>query len=326
MLQTPPRFTDPTLPPLDEADRRLVALLAADGRASGRELAQATGLSEANVSRRLARLFEEKSVRVAGFVPPEYLGYHSQFALFLRARTDSEALAKRLAEHPAFNMVMTCYGLCDVIAYGAAAHGSDLIALLDKHIYGQQDIGSVELRSVIMFNDPARQPNAPDATSAPRPLDATDRRIIEEVQREGRISFTDLATTINISPTSAADRFRRLLADGIIRILGMPDPYRVGLLLTGYMHVRPSRPTAEVIRALQAYPELSFFVLMSGPRAVACEFQVRDTRHFDELCRRVLSTPGVADIETCIHRKVHCMSFAREIRTPVQEPRAVAAG
>ena len=74
MLHSPPRFSDPSLPPLDEADRKIIDILMLDGRASGRELAQQTGISEANVSRRLARLIEEKSVRVLGFVPPEFLG------------------------------------------------------------------------------------------------------------------------------------------------------------------------------------------------------------------------------------------------------------
>ena len=78
MLRSPPRYTNPALPPLDESDRKIIDCLMRDGRASGRELAQSTGISEANVSRRLARLLEERSVRILGFVPPECLGMHVQ--------------------------------------------------------------------------------------------------------------------------------------------------------------------------------------------------------------------------------------------------------
>ena len=93
MFRSPPRFSDPTLPPLDEADRRLIELLMADGRASGRDLAQRSGISEANVSRRLARLLQERSVRIVAFVPPECLGLPMQFITMIRTRGDVDAVA-----------------------------------------------------------------------------------------------------------------------------------------------------------------------------------------------------------------------------------------
>ena len=63
IMSTPPKEFSPDLPPLDEADRKLIELLCEDGRMSGRDIAQRSGLSEANVSRRLARLVDEGSVR-----------------------------------------------------------------------------------------------------------------------------------------------------------------------------------------------------------------------------------------------------------------------
>lgn len=326
MLQTPPRFTNPELPPLDDADRKLISLLLRDGRASGRELAMATGISEANVSRRLARLFEEQSIRVVGFVPAEYLGYHVQFALFLRSRSDPETLAKRLAALPHFNMVMTTFGFCDVIAYGIAQHGPALAAILDQCVHGQSDVAESDMRVVLGFTEPTFQPEAPGATSSPRPLDATDRRIIRQVQADGRVSFTDLAAAIGISPTSAADRFRRLVSDGIVRILGLPDPYRVGLLLTGYMHIKVDRAAGAVQKHLAAMPELGFKVQLSGEWPIACELMVRDDAHLDDLQKRVMAIPGVHEIRVALHRRVHRMSFVHEhIGAPEPEPVAAPA-
>ncbi|MBL9141163.1 MAG: Lrp/AsnC family transcriptional regulator [Phycisphaerae bacterium] len=264
------------------------------------------------MSRRLARLFEEKSIRVVGFVPPEYLGYHMQAALFLRSRSDPETLAKRLAALPQFTMVMTAFGFCDVIAYGIAQHGPALAALLDSHIHGQPDVAESDMRVILGFAEPALQPGAPGATSAPRPLDSTDRRIIREVQSDGRVSFTDLATAIGISPTSAADRFRRLVTDGIVRVLGMPDPRRVGLLLTGYMHFKVDQSSTAVISGLSKLPEIGFVTIMSGEWPVACEFMVRNDAHLDDLQKRVMATPGVHEIRVALHRHVHRMSMVFE--------------
>jgi Lrp/AsnC family transcriptional regulator for asnA, asnC and gidA len=117
MFRSPPRFSDPALPPLDEADRRLIELLMADGRASGRDLAQRSGVSEANVSRRLARLIEERSIRIAAFVPPELLGFGAGLVLCIRLRGDGDPLAQALLGRPEFLLVSSSYGAWDMLVY-----------------------------------------------------------------------------------------------------------------------------------------------------------------------------------------------------------------
>src|SRR5688500_6470611 len=49
-----------------------------------------------------------------------------------------------------------------------------------------------------------------------RGMDATDREILGELMRNGRISFRDLGAAVGLSANAAADRVRRLLGDGII--------------------------------------------------------------------------------------------------------------
>ena len=51
----------------------------------------------------------------------------------------------------------------------------------------------------------------------PRPaLDATDHRILEQLQRDGRISVADLARAISLSASATAERLRRLTDTGVI--------------------------------------------------------------------------------------------------------------
>jgi Lrp/AsnC family transcriptional regulator for asnA, asnC and gidA len=291
-----------------------VDLLVKDGRASGRELALATGISEANVSRRLARLFEERSVRVTGFVAPEYLGYHVQFAAFLRARSDPNSLAARLAATSHFTMVMTAFGFCDVIAYGLAENSGRLMAIADECIFGQTDIAEVDLNIVLNLSEPCAQLGAPSHGADPRPLDETDRAIIRAARADGRISYTELAAAVGISPTSAADRFRRLVSEGVVRILGLPDPRRVGLNLTGYLHVKVNQPVREVRERIAAQDEIGFTATMSGAWPIGCEFMVRDDAHLDDLQHRIMALPGVAELRMALHRRVHRMGPVAPVR------------
>lgn len=309
MLRSPPRYSDPSLPPLDEADVKLVHMLLSDGRASGRDLAQRTGLSEANVSRRLARLIDERSVRIIGFVPPEYLGLSVQFATYIRVRGDVDSVAADMSRHPAFSFISAGFGAWDLILFGVAPDSPSVTSILDEAVLSHPNVHLAETRTVLEFADPTRKVEAHHALHAPRDIDATDRQIIRQVQADGRMSFTDIATNAGISATSAADRFRKLSSDGILRILALPDPTRIGLNLSGIMCLQVSRPAREVIARLAACPEISFLSVMTGSHPVAFEFNVRDGAHFDDLRARILRTEGVLTDQTTVHRKLHRQSF-----------------
>jgi len=309
MLRSPPRYSDPSLPPLDEADVKLVQLLLSDGRASGRDLAQRTGLSEANVSRRLARLIDERSVRIIGFVPPEYLGLSVQFATYIRVRGDVDSVASDMSRHPAFSFISAGFGAWDLILFGVAPDSPSVTTILDEAVLAHPNVHLAETRTVLEFADGTRKVDPLHAMRPPRDIDATDRQIIREVQADGRMSFTDIANSTGISATSAADRFRKLSADGILRVLTLQDPTRIGLNLSGIMCLQVSRPAREVVARLAAFPEVSFLSVMTGSHPVAFEFNVRDGAHFDDLRARLLRTEGVLTDQTTVHRKLHRQSF-----------------
>jgi DNA-binding Lrp family transcriptional regulator len=309
MLRSPPRYSDPSLAPLDEADRKLIAMLASDGRASGRDLAQQTGISEANVSRRLARLIDERSVRVVGFVPPACLGLSVQFSAYVRVRGDIDAAAAEILKHPEFTYVSASFGEWDLILGGVASDANSMVALLDRALTANPLFHGVETRVVLEYADAGQSQPLAGGPAADREVDRTDRQIIRHVQGDGRISFTDIAQHIGISATSAADRFRRLVADRVVRILTLPDPARVSLNLSGVFSVSASRPSREVTHTLAAMPEISFLCVTTGTSPVQGEFQVRDGAHFDELRARIMGVPGIKDVRVSLLRKLYRHSF-----------------
>jgi Lrp/AsnC family transcriptional regulator for asnA, asnC and gidA len=310
MFRSPPRFSDPSLPPLDEADRRLVDLLIADGRASGRDLAQRSGISEANVSRRLARLIEERSIQIAAFVPPELLGFGAGFVAYVKLRGDGEALAQSLLARPEVVWVSSSYGAWDMIVYMVTKSLSEAGRLVDESILGHPAVHSLETRTVIRFEDPWHGITAEQADGAARQIDDTDLMIIRQVQHDGRQSFTEIANNTGISATSAADRFRRLVADGIVRIVTMPDPARIGLGISAVGTARVSRPVRAVITDLARVEGIGFFTILAGSHQVGFEIGARDEAHLDAVRTAILEIPGVQDVSFSIHRKVYRQSFA----------------
>lgn len=72
-------------------------------------------------------------------------------------------------------------------------------------------------------------------------MDQTDWRIVEELQRDGRLSFNKLAQRVNLSSPAVAERVRRLEESGVITgYRAQVDPVRVGLPLTAFVQMRCS--------------------------------------------------------------------------------------
>ncbi|MFM7533089.1 MAG: Lrp/AsnC family transcriptional regulator [Rubrivivax sp.] len=73
-------------------------------------------------------------------------------------------------------------------------------------------------------------------------LDATDRRILAQLQQGGRISNLDLAQAVGLSPAQCHRRHRRLEEQGFIRSYeARLDAARLGLSVMAYVHVTMER-------------------------------------------------------------------------------------
>jgi Lrp/AsnC family leucine-responsive transcriptional regulator len=78
------------------------------------------------------------------------------------------------------------------------------------------------------------------------PLDRTDVRILEELQKEGRRPVVELAEAIGLSPTPCARRVRLLEESGVIQgYTAVIDPARLGLRVQAFVQVKLERHTDE---------------------------------------------------------------------------------
>ena len=80
-------------------------------------------------------------------------------------------------------------------------------------------------------------------------LDEFDRKIIALLQREGRISITELAARVGLSKTPCQIRLKRLLAEGVI--LGFEavvDPARLGMEHVAFAQVRLSATREQALQ------------------------------------------------------------------------------
>src|SRR4051794_25102255 len=69
--------------------------------------------------------------------------------------------------------------------------------------------------------------------------DGTDWRILEQLQRDGRMSYAELAKAVSMSPSAVTERVRRLEQAGIIRgYTAVVDAERLGYTIMALVRLR----------------------------------------------------------------------------------------
>jgi Lrp/AsnC family transcriptional regulator for asnA, asnC and gidA len=155
-------------------------------------------------------------------------------------------------------------------------------------------------------------PEEPLNTQEPLPkLDDVDRRLIAALQADGRRPYSRIATRLGVSESVVRYRAQRLEKAGILQVVGIADPLKIGFDLMSMIGVKV-RPGAldHVCEQVTALPETSYVAAIAGAYDVLVEVVCRDTAHFSELLKRRLhEIDGVVDTESFLILEIHKMAY-----------------
>jgi Lrp/AsnC family leucine-responsive transcriptional regulator len=135
-------------------------------------------------------------------------------------------------------------------------------------------------------------------------LDNIDRRILMELQLDGRISNAELAQRVGLAPTSMSDRFRRLVRQGYIAGFGARlDPHQLGFGLLVFVEVSLDKTTPDVFerfaKAVRAAPEVLECHMVAGGFDYLVKTRLADMAAYRRFLGEVLlSLPGVRETRT----------------------------
>jgi Lrp/AsnC family leucine-responsive transcriptional regulator len=135
-------------------------------------------------------------------------------------------------------------------------------------------------------------------------IDRTDLRILEVLQKEGRLSNQELAQRVSLSPSPCLRRVRALEEAGIIRqYVALLDPQKVGLALAAYVTVKLEKkgrmPIEQFARAVNAWPEVVACYAMTGDMDYLLRVHVSDLEHYSRFVMdKLLKQAGVLDVRS----------------------------
>lgn len=119
-------------------------------------------------------------------------------------------------------------------------------------------------------------------------LDRIDRKIIRELQLDGRSTNVELASRVYLSPSQCLRRTRRLEETGVIRgYMAVIDHHKMGYLVQAYVLITVTSQIDgardEVMDFLMGKEEVLSIHGVAGNVDMIIELQARDMEHFTEL-------------------------------------------
>ncbi|QPF74339.1 Lrp/AsnC family transcriptional regulator [Roseateles sp. DAIF2] len=131
-------------------------------------------------------------------------------------------------------------------------------------------------------------------------LDAIDRGILNELQRDGRLSNVELAQRVHLSPSACLRRVKQLEEGGVIaQYVALVNPKAVGRPGTSFTIINLERTTPQALaafeQAVRDVPEILDCFFVAGSNDYLVRFAYKDAEDLERVHGEVLMhLPGVA--------------------------------
>jgi Lrp/AsnC family transcriptional regulator, leucine-responsive regulatory protein len=121
-------------------------------------------------------------------------------------------------------------------------------------------------------------------------FDATDGRLLAELQENARLSNAELGRRVNLSAPAVADRLRRLERDGVVTAYRAEvDPRALGYTLGAIIRIRPAaRQLPKVAELARETPEVVECHRITGEDCFFMKLELRDIAHLEEVIDRFI--------------------------------------
>ena len=130
------------------------------------------------------------------------------------------------------------------------------------------------------------------------------KRIIEQLQQDGRRSYAAIGAAVGLSEAAVRQRVQRLLDHGAMQIVAVTDPMTLGFRRQTMIGVRCSGELEQVAEQLAAMHEIDYVVITAGSFDLLVEVVCEDDDELLEILSRVRAIPSVTATETFVYLKL----------------------
>jgi len=136
-------------------------------------------------------------------------------------------------------------------------------------------------------------------------LDDASKRIIEQLQEDGRRAYATIGRAVGLSEAAVRQRVQRLVESGVIQIVAVTDPVQVGFARQAMVGIHADGDPSEIADRLAEIDEVDYVVVTAGSFDVIVEVVCTGDDHLLELIgTRIRAIPGIRGTETFVYLKL----------------------
>ncbi|KAB7706522.1 winged helix-turn-helix transcriptional regulator [Bacillus aerolatus] len=135
----------------------------------------------------------------------------------------------------------------------------------------------------------------------PMKLNEIDKKILEVLLEDARISYTDLAKKIGLSRVAVQSRINSLIEEGVIeRFTAVINPIKVGVQVSAFFNVDVEpKYLDEIAEKLALHPAVTSLYHMTGPSTLHMHGVFKNAKEMESfLLETLYSTPGIMRVDT----------------------------
>ncbi|HUH53743.1 MAG TPA: Lrp/AsnC family transcriptional regulator [Microbacteriaceae bacterium] len=141
-------------------------------------------------------------------------------------------------------------------------------------------------------------------------LDETDRKLIAALQRDGRYGYTELGELVGLTAGGARRRVMRLEKRGVVQIVGVTDPLRLGFQSMAMVGIVANGDIEAIAKKLGEIESVVYVVLTAGQFDLLVEVLAEDQQKmFDVINSQIRPIEGIMRAETFSYYSIRTHRF-----------------
>jgi Lrp/AsnC family transcriptional regulator for asnA, asnC and gidA len=140
--------------------------------------------------------------------------------------------------------------------------------------------------------------------------DDVSKRIIEQLQQDGRRSYAAIGKVVGLSEAAVRQRVQRLQDAGVMQIVAVTDPLTLGFRRQAMIAIKTDGDLEKVAGQLADMEEIDYVVITAGSFDVLAEVVCEDDDHLLEILGRVRAVPFVISTETFVYLRLRKQTYS----------------
>jgi Lrp/AsnC family transcriptional regulator for asnA, asnC and gidA len=141
-------------------------------------------------------------------------------------------------------------------------------------------------------------------------LDDVSKRIIEQLQQDGRRPYSAIGQAVGLSEAAVRQRVQRLVRSGVVQIVAVTDPLQVGFTRQAMIGIRVEGSLDPVVATLRQMDEVAYLVITAGSFDVLAEVVCEDDQHLLYVLNEHIRTiDGVRSTETFVYLELSKQTY-----------------